>query len=243
MNQILKGVLLILSISLLVARPNIGIAEKSELLNTICFPKDETTPQKDESCKDEDCGLTDVINEPPTPTAAKRHHYTLLGATDYGMMWGPNNYRVIGDGRVRVLLYVIPSVTTKVTYYDKGNTSIPYRVIQSTFFSSYDKYESSSISVSSSVSVSYAKVKKEVERKKEVIGGKGVLQMVDLHCSARKIKIYDNNTLYYRIAERQSKENLCVELLWEKPEAPLEWQPASSLTMDILTGYYCKVKK
>jgi len=237
MNRILKSLLLDMAVVFLVAMPNSGTAETSELLYKICFPKAETTPEKVEECKDEDCGLTEEVKEQPAPTIEKSQNYTLLGATDYGMMWGSNNYRVIGDERVRVLLYVIPTDIAKSS--NTENTSIPYRVIQTVFFSSFAQYESSSASVS-------PKVKKGVEQKvdqKKEIGGSAVLQMVDLHCTAKKIKIYDNNTLYYRMVERQSKGSQCVELLWEKPRAPLQWQPVSSMTTGILADFYCKARK
>src|SRR3990172_5607645 len=91
MNRILKSLLLGMAAVLLVARPNSGMAEKNELLYKICFPKAETTPEKVEECKDEDCGLIEEVKEQPAPTIEKSQNYTLLGATDYGMMWGSNN--------------------------------------------------------------------------------------------------------------------------------------------------------
>jgi hypothetical protein len=110
---------------------------------------------------------------------------------------------------------------------------IPERVIRTAFFSSFGEYRGSSVSVS-------YKVGKKVERQEEVDAEKGVLEMVDLHCLAKKLKIYDNHTIYYRTIDDRSCEGSCVELLWEKPKAPLRWQPVSSLMMDILTRYYCK---
>jgi hypothetical protein len=236
MKRILKSSLLIAAMFLLASRPGAGAAEKDELLYKVCFPKGEATAKKDEASKGGARGLKDDAKEQPAPTVEKGQNYTFLGATDYGVLWGASNYRVIGDDRVRFLLFVVPTASTKVTYYDRDYSLVPYNMIQTAFFSSFGEYKGSSVSVS-------YKVTKKVERKEEVNDSSGVLQMVDLHCSAKEMKIYDNHTLYYRMAEPQSKESLCVELLWEKPEAPLPWQPVSSLTTDILTGFYCKGKK
>jgi hypothetical protein len=236
MRQILRSLFLSIAVCLSVVQSTIALAGVNELIYKICFPKSETTASKTEDWKGEDRGLKDDAKEQPAPTVEKGQNYTFLGATDYGVLWGASNYRVIGNDRVRFLLYVVPTTTTKVTYYDRGYTLVPYNVIQTAFFSSFDEYKGSSVSVSYTVT-------KKTERKEEVSDSSGVLQMVDLHCSAKKMKIYDNHTLYYRMAEPQSKESLCVELLWEKPEAPLSWQPVSSLTMDILTGFYCEGKK
>ncbi len=232
MKQILMYISLSAVLALLVAGPGIGTAEEDEILYKTCFPKKETTAEKAEECKDEDCGLIVEATEEPVPLVVKSQKYSFLGATDHGVIWGSSTYRMIGDDRVRFLLYVVTPASTKVTSQDKGYVLIPESVIQTAFFSSFGEYRGSSVSVS-------YKAEKRAELHEEVSGGGGVLEMVDLHCSAKKLKIYDNHTLYYRTIEGLSQKSLCVELLWEKPKAPLRWQPASSVMMDILTKYYC----
>jgi len=208
-------------------------AEKPELLYKTCFPPQEITPKRFDECKNEDCGLADEAAEESAPLVVKGQRYKFLGATDHGMIWGANTYRVIGEDRVRFLLYVVEPVSTKVTEQDTGYALIPEQIIQTVFFSSFGAYRGSAVSVS-------YRVEKSTEQKETVTGGEGALEMVDLHCSAQKLKIYDNRTLFYRTVEGGLPGGQCVEMLWEKPRKPLQWKPASSLTMDILRGYYCK---
>ncbi len=212
---------------MLVPIPDLAAAD--ELLYKICVPKADPTIRKYEECKDEDCGLTDEVKkEPPAPTLEKDLKYTFLGATDYGMMWGSDNYHLIGEDRVRALLYIIPTAVTKTIYSDKEAPA--ESTFREAFFSTFDRCEPSDP----------PGAKRRIVVKKETSGGSPVLQMIDLHCKARKMKIYDNNTLYYRMAAGQPRGHECVELLWEKPNAILPWQPVSSLTMDLLTDFYCK---
>lgn len=232
MAQITKRLLITSALIVLSAASALASADADEVLYKTCLPKKEFTVKETEECKDEDCGLVVQEEVEPAPRVEKTQRYRFLGATDHGMIWGANTYRVIGDDRVRFLLYVVTPAVTKVTYQDKGYALIPERVIRTAFFSSFGEYRGSSVSVS-------YKTEKRVERQEEFDAEKGVLEMVDLHCSAKKLKIYDNHTLYYRTFEDRSYEGTCVELLWEKPKIPLRWQPASSIMMDILTSYYC----
>lgn len=236
MIAFLKSVMIIFALLLLVIIPRFGIAAENEILYKICFPRSEAAITSNDECKDEDCGLQEEKREQAAPSVKKDLQYTLLGATDYGTIWGSNNFRIIGDDRVRALLYVIPTVTTKTTYYDAGYSSVPDQVIQTVFFSSFGEYAVSSVTMSYNV-------RKKVGQRKEISGGEGVLQMIDLHCSARKMKRYENTTLFYRMSPQQDNKDQCVELLWEKPQGILPWQPTSSLTMDLLTGFYCKTGK
>ncbi len=213
-----------------------GQVRQTELLYRVCFPKEAAVPRQGEECKDEDCGLQEETAGQPDPTVEKSQRYTFLGATDLGELWGSDNYQVIGDGRVRFLLYVRPAVAVKTISPDRGYNVIPETVIQTAFFSSFHEYQGSTVSVT-------YQVRKETGQKREETGGNPLLQMVDLHCEAGKLKIYDNHTLYYRASEGRIGQRHCIELLWEKPQAPLRWQPASSLTVHLLTEAYCRKKQ
>ncbi len=227
-------VLLCMAATLLLTAASVRSAEKDELLLKTCFPKEEPTARKWEECKDEDCGLQEEISVEKTPTVEKGQRYKFLGGSDFGVIWGATDYRVIGEDRLRFLLFVVTTITTK-KHYNGGFTFMPARVIQTAFYSSFGEYRGFAVGTSYTV-------EKKVGKREEVLGGEGEILMVDLHCSARKMKIYDNTTLYYRTIEDKSKENTCVELLWEKPRTPLQWYPATSITMDILANYYCKKK-
>ncbi len=233
MRQFPKNLLITIALIVLLVVSASVSADADEILYKTCFPQKSPAVKEAEECKDEDCGLAVNAEEEVAPRIEKAQTYKFLGATDHGIIWGANTYRVLGEERVRFLLYVVTPAVTKVTYQDKGYALIPERVIRTAFFSSFGEYRGSSVSVS-------YKVEKKVERQEEADAEKGVLEMVDLHCSAKKLKIYDNHTLYYRTINDPSNEGSCVELLWEKPKTPLRWQPVSSLMMDILTRYYCK---
>lgn len=233
--MILRNVFLFTAVFLLVAGSFAGSGENDEVLLKTCFPKEETTARKWEECKDEDCGLREEIIEEKTPIVEKGQRYAFLGGSELGVIWGATNYRVIGEDRVRFLLYIETTVTTKTRYYDDGYTLVPAGVIRSAFFSSFGEYRGAADSI-------VYRAEKRTGRHDESIGGTGEIQMVDLHCSAQKVKFYDGHTLYYRTIEGRSKDGTCVELLWEKPRTPLSWNNASSMTLGILTKYYCKKK-
>ncbi len=217
--------------------PAAAAPKSDEVLYKTCFPKKiDEPPAAVEDCKDEDCGLVIEAKEEPAPIVEKTQKYSFLGATELGSIWGATTYRAIGDDRVRFLVYIQSPATTKVNYRERGYTLIPERVIETAFFSSFGEYQGSAVSVS-------YRVERARERSEETVGGEGIFEMIDLHCSARKLKIYDNHTMYYRTIETRSPERQCVELLWEKPKVPLMWQASSSLTMDILTNYYCSRRK
>lgn len=235
--------LLVPAVLLLLTAP--GSAEPDELVYKICFPKTDTAIKKFEECKNEDCGLEDPKPDyKEQPRIEKDLRYSFLGATDYGVLWASNNYRRIGPDRIRALLYVVPTITTKTIYLDKD--AVTDQEIERVFYSSYQEYRYSvgdSEYGYKSGTVRYetkTRAKPRTVIKKEVSGGDPMLLMVDLHCSARKIKIYDNNTMYYRKDAGQSRKQDCVELLWEKPDEILPWQNVSSLTIELLTGFYCR---
>lgn len=227
-NKLFVGVTLFFA-----AMHGFALAAETELVYKICFPAGEAADRNAEDCKDEDCGLMDVVDDRPTGEVKKNQTYTFLGVTDYGAMWGANNQRIIGDGRVRFLMYVKPVPTRQTAHQEKKFSVVPTAVIHTAFFSSFGQYKGSSISVQYNV-------KKNEQEAEEVRSGPGALEMLDLHCSARKVKIYNNQTLYYRRSDDQSQDSQCLELLWEKPRVPLPWQPLSPLTMDILADFYCK---
>jgi hypothetical protein len=220
-----------LTLPFLAALPGTAIGSENEVLYKICFSEPPPVSEKSTECMDEDCGLQDEWSPDPPPSVKKTQNYTVLGATDLGMIWGADNYRPIGDQRVRALLYVIPSITAKTAVYEK-QVLVPEAAVQSLFFSLFGQLTGTSTTM-------VYKVRTQTVEKKEITGGDPLLLMVDLHCTARKLKIYDNHSLFYRMSEQQQGEQHCVELVWEKPSNPLPWQPASSLTIDILAGFYC----
>lgn len=237
MTRNLRHLRLITMVFFLAAPSAAGTAEPTDLIYKICFPASDTDHWKSEECKDEDCGLYEAIYEEQSPTVLKGQRYTLLGATDYGIIWGAENKKAIGEDRVRFLLYVKPAATRKVNYSEMKYRILPDRIIQTAFFSAFGSYQGSAVSVSYNV-------EKKVERHEEVCdNGPGVLEVIDLHCKARKMKIYDNHTIFYRTVESQSQPGQCVELLWEKPHKPLRWHPASPMTMDILVDFYCRANE
>lgn len=237
MNLLRKTILLMVVSLTVVAGPSPGAEKSNELIFKICFPVDSGKPQLVKECTDEDCGLEEEPMASTAPTIRKNQKFSFLGATDYGAIWGSGQYRVIGDDRIRFLLYVIPGSAAKESDFYATYTLIPDRVIQTVFFSSYNEY------LGQAVSMSFRAVPETEEQKKTGIDT-GALQMVDLHCSAKKMKLYDNHSIYFRAAEPQSKDNDgCVELVWEKPETPLQWQPVSSMTMNILSDFYCRSLK
>lgn len=229
LKNIFRYSLLLLAMSASTA----GAGEKDEVLLKTCFPREEFTVRKWEDCADEDCGLRDEpLPEEKAPTVEKGQQYLFLGGTDLGVLWGATEHRVIGEDRVRFLLYIMTTVTTKTHHYESGGALVPVQVIRKAFYSSFGERRGTT------VAVAYDRSGRS-GRHEEIMGGEGEIQMVDLHCSARKIKIYDSTTMYYRTIADTAADSSCVELLWEKPKTPLPWQNASAMTMDILTKHYC----
>lgn len=221
-------------VSLAAAGPAAGAGTPPEQVYTICFPPARTTATKAEECRNEDCGLAD---EPAAQDPEEEQPvYRFLGATDHGVLWASDHVRSIGPDRFRFLLYVQSPVTRKAVALERRADVITDQVIRTTFYSTYGSYETVV------ASTTYRTVR-TLERTENVSGGGGTLQMIDLHCTARKMKIYDNHTLFYRPIEDPSRNGQCLELLWEKPVKPLAWQPASALTMDILVDRYCGGKQ
>ncbi len=208
-------------------------AGENKVLFNKCFPKENPASVLVQECKGEDCGLQDEVSDRTIPIVQKKFDYVFLGATDIGEIWGSKEHEKIDNERIRALLYLVPVVSTKVTYYDQGGAVMPYKVIKQAFFSAYDPY---------TIQAAYTPGRKAVQ-KRETSGGIPALQMIDLHCSAKKIKMYDNSTLYYKPSERAVKDSQCVDMIWEKPADPPQWQPMSSMTMDILIGHYCPKKE
>ena len=207
-------------------------AAESERLYTICFPLTEPKIMKAEECRNEECGLVEEA-EAARPLAGSPPRYVFLGATDHGFLWGANYIRTIGTDRVRFLLYVIAPLTSSVSREDTGYRQVSERVIRNEFFASFVEYREPRPAAN-------RMQQRRMVRKEVVTGSTGDFQMVDLHSAARKMKVYDNQTLFYRKVESRMPEVQCAELLWEKPKDPLVWNAASSMTMDILTGRYCR---
>jgi hypothetical protein len=236
MKQVLAKLLLLFPVLLSAAASASAAGAPAEPIYTLCFPPATGVATKAEECKDEDCGLAD---EPAAPVEEKEGNlpdYRFLGATDHGVMWGTNHVDAIGPDRVRFLLYVESPVTRTASEVVRSSSMISGQMIRTVFYSTYGEYETAS------VSVTYRSMR-TMTRTETVSGGEGALQMIDLHCTARKIKIYDNHTLFYRPVADPTRKEQCVDLLWEKPAKPLAWQPASPLTMDILTERYCSGKQ